>query len=103
MRTADACGGSYQLSVAPAPRETAVGIWPELVRDEHGVMHLRLSYPKFTLSGEYLYGADFVVVRDATYRRFARAMARTGARQLEVGMEVVRPGTWLVGGWTRRA
>ena len=100
VRPADACGGGYGTV---APRETAAGIWPTLVGDEHGVTHLRLVYPRFTLSGDYLYVADFVVVRDGTFRRFERELARGGKHALGVDVEEVRSGTWRVVGWTKRA
>jgi hypothetical protein len=108
VRIAEACGGygggtSVDMFAIGLPvRESAVGVWPELKRGRDGVLRLELGYPRFAQSGAYLYMSDFVVVRDATFRRFERVMKQPGAWQLEVRVEEVSPGLWRVVSWNKR-
>jgi hypothetical protein len=100
VRSAEACGGYTEFRL---PRESAVGVWPKLERDREGHTRLSLGYPKYALSGDYLYMGFFTVVPDRNLRRLERELARPASHQLEVTVEEVRPGAWRVVGWTRRA
>jgi hypothetical protein len=101
VRPADACG-DYGSFSAPVARETAVGVWPQLSHDRDGRLHLSLGYPRFAVSGEHLYMSDFALVPDARLRRFERALAAPGARDLVVTVEEVEPGLWRVRSWKKQ-
>lgn len=96
-RPADACGG-YGSRVR---RETATGQWPSIERGD-GSVTLELHYPRFGIKSDRLYAIHLRVVDDQKLRDLEKQIARDKWATL-VDVVEVRPGTWRVVGWTKRA